>query len=80
MLEKYTNLWDKIKYHIQTINSDKSDDYEKDYMIIKFNSDDDLPLNKILKLHMLIIIVRSAFEKDGKYYPQVSLDKCLYEV
>ena len=79
MLEKYTNLWDKIKYHIQTINSDKSGEYEKDHMGIKFNSDDDLPLNKILKLHMLTIIVRSVFE-DGKYYPQVFFDNCLYEV
>ena len=26
------------------------------------------------------IIVRSVFEEDGKYYPQVSLDEYLYEV
>ena len=49
-------------------------------MKIKFISDDDLPLNKILKLHRLPIIVRPVFEKDGKYYPQVFLDKCFYEV
>ena len=41
-------------------------------MKINFNSDDNLPLSKILKLHMLTVIVRSVFEKDGKYYPQVS--------
>ena len=80
VLEKYTNLWDKIKYHIQTINPDKSSEYEKDYMRIKLTSDDDLPLNKILKLHMLTIIVRSVFEEDGKYCPQFFLDNCLYEV
>ena len=44
-------------------------------MKIKFNSDDNLPLNKILKLHMLTVVVRS-----GKYYPQVFLDECLYEL
>ena len=49
-------------------------------MGIRFNSDDDLPLNKILKLHILTIIVRSVFEEDGKYYPQVFLDQCLHEV
>ena len=49
-------------------------------MRIKFISDDDLPLNKILKLHMLTIIVRSVFEEDVKYYSQVFLDECLYEV
>ena len=80
MLEKYTNIWDKIKYHIQTINAGKSYKYEKDYMRIKFNSDHDSPLNKILKLHMLTIIVRSVFEEDGKCHPQVFLDDCLYEV
>ena len=47
---------------------------KNDYMKIKFNSDDDLPLNKILKLHMSTAIVRSVFEEDGKYYPQVFLD------
>ena len=42
VLEKYTKLWDEIKYHIQTINAGKSGEYEKDYMKIKLNSDDDL--------------------------------------
>ena len=49
-------------------------------MKIKFNSDDNLPLNKMPKLHLLTAIVRSVFEEDGKYYPQVFWDECLYEV
>ena len=49
-------------------------------MKIKFNTDDNLPLNKPLKLHMLTVIVRSVFEEDGKLYPQIYLDKCLYEL
>ena len=49
-------------------------------MKIKFNSDDDLPLNKILKLHMLTSIVGSVFEEDSQYYPQVFLDEWLYEI
>ena len=40
-------------------------------MKIKFNSDDNLPLNKILKLHNLTIVVRSVFQEDKKYYQQV---------
>ena len=55
-------------------------EYEKDFMKINFNSDDNLPLNKMLKLHMLTVIVRTLFEEDSKYYPQVILDKCLYKV
>ena len=49
-------------------------------MKIKINSDDNLSLNKILKLHMLTTIARSVFDEDGKYYPQNFLDECLYEV
>ena len=55
-------------------------DYEKDYMKIKFNSDDDLPLNKPLEFHNMTIIIRSIFEEDGKLYPQVFLDDTLYEL
>ena len=40
-------------------------------MKIIFNSDDNLRLNKMLKLHNLTIVFRSAFQEDGKYYPQV---------
>ena len=51
--------------------------YEKDYMEIKFNSDDDLPLNKLLKFHLMTITIRSIFEEDGKLYPQLFLDDTL---
>ena len=49
-------------------------------MKIKFNLDDNLPLNKTLKLHFLTIIFRSVFAENGKYYPKVFLDECLYEL
>ena len=62
------------------VNKDKKGEYEKYFMKIKFNSDDNLPLNKMLKLHMLTVIVRSIFEEDGKNYPRVFLDECLFEV
>ena len=45
-------------------------------MKIKFYSDDNLPLNKLRKFHALTII-RSVFERDGKYYPQIFLDEAL---
>ena len=48
-------------------------------MKIKFNSDDDLPLNKPLKFHAMTIIISSVFD-DGKFYPQVFLDDTLYVV
>ena len=45
----------------------------------KFNSNDDFPLNKPLKFHAMMIIIRSVFEEDGKLYPQAFLDDALYE-
>ena len=55
-------------------------DYEKDYMEIKFNFDDDLPLNKPLKFDMMTTIISFVFEEDGKLYPQVFLDDVLCEL
>ena len=66
-------MWGGIKDQNEKINGNKSGEYGKDYMKIKFNSDDDLPLNKQLKFMTLTIIVRLVFEEDGKYYPQTFL-------
>ena len=66
VLKKYTELWDEIKNEIETINSSKKSEYDKDFMKIKFNIHDNLPLYKPLKLQLLTIIVRCIFEEDGK--------------
>ena len=49
-------------------------------MKIKFDSDDDLSLNKPLKFHAVTITIRSVFEEDGKLYLQLFLDNTLYEL
>ena len=69
-----------IKSKIKTFNGGKEGEYGKDFMKIKFDTDDDLPLNKPLKLHMVTIIVRSVFQEGKKLYPQIYLDECLYEL
>ena len=51
------------------MNGGKEGEHGKNVIKIKFHTDDDLPLNKPLKLLMLTIIVRSVFEEDGKFYP-----------
>ena len=62
ILKNYVRLLHKIKSLIECNSVDKPGKFEKDYMKIKFISDDNLSLNKILKLHILTIIVRSVFE------------------
>ena len=56
LLKKYADVWVRIKKKTKTINGGKENDYGKDYM--KFNSDDDLPLNKPLKVHAMTIIIQ----------------------
>ena len=54
--------------------------YGKDCMKIKFNSDDDLPLKKLLKFRLIAMIIRCVFSEDGEIYPQLFLDDTLYEL
>ena len=68
-----------MKNQIETINGGKSIKYKKDFMKIRFESDDDLPLGKILNILSLIIVTRSVFQEDNKYYPQVYLHECFYK-
>ena len=70
---------DGIRNEIERINGSKEGECGKDFMKIKFNLDNDLPLNKPLKFHALTIVVKSVFEEHGKFYPQIFLDECLYE-
>ena len=79
LLKKHNNVFSGIIDKIKKLSNDECD-YEKDYMKIKFNSDDNLPLNKPLKFHNMTITIRSIFEEDGKLYPQVFLDDTLYEL
>ena len=78
-LENFTEIWNEIKEQIELICGNNVIKYENDFMKIEFESNDDLPLGKILNIPVCIIIVRSVFEEDGKYYPQVLLHECLYE-
>ena len=47
------------------------DDYDERYMKIISNSDEELPLNKMIKIPSMIIVIRVVFHENNKYYPQV---------
>ena len=57
-----------------------SDDYDEKCIKIKFNSDDELPLNKMTEIPSMIIVIRAVFHENNKYSPQVFLDECLYKL
>ena len=78
-LENYTELWVEIKDQIETISHIKPIIYGKDFMKIRFESDDDLPLGKILSIPVCTIVVGSVFQEGSNYYLQAYLHEFLYE-
>ena len=86
-LENYKELWSEIKYKVECIsvktikgiecNSVEPIKYEKNFMKIKFESDDDLPLGKVLNIPICVITAKSVFQENDKYYPQVHLKDLL---
>ena len=68
-IKKYEDLWIIIRDLIRSITKN-SDDYDEKHMKIKFNSDDELPLNKTIEIPSIIIIVRAIFHENNKHYPQ----------
>ena len=67
---KYEEPWIKIRYLIRSIIKN-SDNHEQKYMKIKFNSDDELPLNKAIEILTMTLVVSAIFLENNKYYPQV---------
>ena len=54
-------------------------EYDKDYLKIKFESNNIFPTDKDVNIHLSTIVIRAIFAKDGKYYPQLFLDGGLYK-
>ena len=64
---------------IDVTNGNKVIKYSRDFMKIKFESDDNLPISKIIHIPVCVTIMRGVFEEDSRYYPQVLLHGCFYE-
>ena len=79
LLKKCSDVFNGIRDKVKEVSS-VACDYQKDYMKIKFSSDDNLPLNKPLKFHNMTITIRSVFEDEDKLYPKDFLDNTLYEL
>ena len=53
--------------------------YSKDFMKIRFKTNDNLPLDKIINIPVCVVIVSSIFKEDNEHYPQVLLHDFFYE-
>ena len=79
LLKRYDDVFNGLIDKIKKIDDDWLE-YTKDYTKIKFNSDDNLPLNKPLKFYQMTVTIRYVFSEDNKLYPQVFLDEALYSL
>ena len=80
-MQKYQKVFDGIKEIIEKINDyGQPLKYDHNYMKITFDTDDNIPLNKIIYFTTITVIVKSIAQKDDKYYPQLFLGECLYQV
>ena len=43
-------------------------------------SDSDILMDKIIKIPSITIVIKSLIEKDNKFYLELSLNRCLYEI
>ena len=78
--KKYEEVWKGVKKEIETINGGERVEYGNFLKKIRFESNDDLPMNKPIRLRLLAIIIRCVFSEGGKFYPQLFLDDVLYEL
>ena len=79
VLRKFANIWKKIRAKIEE-NTGDIVQYDKDYMKIKFEINDNLPTGNIVNMHQVTIIIRNVFAQNGKFYPQLFLDDALYKL
>ena len=78
-IKNYEELWIKPRDLIRSIIKN-SDDYDEKYMKIKFDSDDNFPINKMIEIPIVTIAVRAVFHENNKCYPQAFLGECLYKI
>ena len=78
VFEKLVDIFESIKNKITEKTWDAVE-YDKDYMKIKFESNNIFPTDKNVNIRLATIIIRAIFAQNGKYYPQLFLYDGLYK-
>ena len=80
-IKKYEELWIKIRDLIMSITTNSDDyDYDEKHIKIKFDLDDELPINKTIEIPTITIVGIAIFLGNIKYYPQVFCIKYKWKV
>ena len=72
----YMRIWEEIKKVINEV--DEFSNYDKNYDVISFDTDDILSLNSIINIYSMTIIIKSVFKDNNKFYSQIYLTNCRY--
>ena len=72
----YTKIWEEVKKIINEVN--EFSNYDKNYDIISFDTDDILSLNSIINIYSITIIIKSVIKDNNKFYPHIYLTNCMY--
>ena len=78
----HNQIWDKIKELINNIDgvNFKFSDYSRDRNVIRFNTDDTLPLYTMISVYSITIVIRSVYKTCyDRFYPQIYLVNCIYK-
>ena len=78
----YNQIWDKIKELINSIDyiNFRFSDYSRDRNVIRFNTDDTLPLDAMVSFYSMKIVIRSVYKTClDRFYPQIYLKNCIYK-
>ena len=76
--KNYNQIWDKIKELINSIDyiNFRFSDYSRDCNVIRFNTDDTLPLDAMVSVYSMTIVIRSVYKTClDRFYPQIYLKK-----
>ena len=78
VLNVFDDMFNFISNKINKIDGDDKNVYG--YIRLKFNSDVDLPLAKLIKFHTLSVIVACVVRKGNKFYLEIYIDEGIFEV
>ena len=80
--KNYNQIWDKIKELINSVDGVNFgfSDYFRDHGVIRFDTDDTLPLDAMVGIYSMTIVIRSVYRNYyDRFYPQIHLANCIYK-
>ena len=78
----YNQIWDKIKEPINSVDGVNFgfSDYFRDHGVVRFDTDDTLPLGDMVSVYSMTIVIRSVYKTCcDRFYPQIYLANCIYK-